>query len=59
MLRKALHEPGENVHLNPETIGSSDFNNGQFAKRSICQILYCELPDDIFLKRFKQKYFQK
>jgi len=61
MLRKALHELGEKTHLNPKTFGilTFDFNNRQFSKGSICQILCWELQDDIFLKRFKHKYFQK
>jgi len=60
MLRKALHELGEKVHLNPETFGilTSDFNNSQFSKGSIYQILCWKLLENIFLKRFKQKYFQ-
>jgi len=61
MLRKALHELGEKSHLNPETFGirAYNFNNSLFSKGFICRTLCWEPLADIFLKRFKQKYFQK
>jgi hypothetical protein len=61
MLQKALHELGEKAHLNLETFGNwtYNFNNSLFSKGSICRMLCWEPLADIFLKRFKQKYFQK
>jgi hypothetical protein len=53
MLWKALHELGEKAHLNPETFGilTSNFNNSQFSKGSICQTLCWEPLDIIFLNQ--------
>jgi hypothetical protein len=53
MLRKALHELGGKVHLNLETFGiwTSNFNNSQFFKGSMCQTLCWEPLDVIFLNQ--------